>query len=268
MPLTKDHIPDTQPWRLSLLIGPATVQVFAHNPSGEDGGVVVESLGYDPSASSDAAALEEAVYSNPLLLQPFRKTDIVISTSQAITAPADTDTDAVRAILGVDHDHTLLESPLDDRTKVMYTVHRGVANFLQRTYDRIVPQHSLSALTAYYTLRGRRSNSARMFVSLGHRCADVVVLNRAGIAAARHFDTGSPRETAYYLLAIFRQCGLDTATDEIVVAGSAEQRVALMPILSNFAANVMPAIFPAGCYSDSSLAIKAPYPLVVLPLCE
>ncbi len=268
MPLTKDLIDDPSLWQLSLLIGAGGIDIFAHRSAGEDGGVVVESLRYDPAAQSAAEAVEEAVYSNPLLLQPFQKVHLVLSTPRAIVVPSDTDMESLETLLAMEHDDVMLESPVDDRHKVVYVVERGVANFLQRTYDRAVPVHALAVLARYSAARSRRGNVSRMLVSLGTDGADIVVFNQLGLAAARHVSVTTPRETAYYVLAIFKHCGMNARHDEIVIAGNTERRVALIPQLSRFVNSVMPAIFPAGRYSGASQAVKASYPLVVLPLCE
>ena len=69
-PLTKDLVDDASLWRLSLLIGDGAVDVLAHKIVG-DAPIVSARLPFDPAASSTAAAVEEVIYANPLLLAPF-----------------------------------------------------------------------------------------------------------------------------------------------------------------------------------------------------
>ena len=90
--LTKDLIDNPELWRLSLLIGNGGIDVFAHPVVGE-GSVICEHIGFDASLSSDASAIEDVVYANPLLLMPFRKVDIIVSTAMAAVVPADVQPD-------------------------------------------------------------------------------------------------------------------------------------------------------------------------------
>ncbi len=265
--LTKDLIDNPDLWNLSMLIGNGGMDVFAHCVVG-DGSVVSAHVDYDASVSSKASALEEAVYANPLLLMPFRKIDIVVACDKAVAVPDDVQPERMGQLLSVDSDTVLMESPLNSREKLIYALDRGIANFLNRTYDRTQPVHTLSVLCRYHQLRGQRNGSSRMFVNLGASSLDIVVFNSLGLAAVRHLDRASLDECAYWVVAIFRQCGLDSEYDEIIISGNSERRHSLMPMLSRFINNVMPAIFPSAVYHGDAAAMKAPFPLVILPLCE
>jgi len=265
--LTKDLVDNPDLWNLSMFIGDGGIDVFAYCVVGE-GSVVSAHVDYDASVSSKASALEEAVYANPLLLMSFRKIDIVVSCDKAVVVPDDVLPEKLGKLLSVDSDITLMESPLNSREKLVYALDRGIANFLSRTYDRTQPVHVLSVLCRYHQLRGQRNRSSKMSVNLGASSLDIVVFNSLGLAAVRHIDKASVDECAYWALAIFRQCGLDPEYDEIIISGNSERRHSLMPMLSRFINNVMPAIFPSSAYHGDTAAMKAPFPLVILPLCE
>lgn len=265
--LTKDLIDNPELWRLSLLIGNGGIDVFAHPVVGE-GSVICEHIGFDASLSSDASAIEDVVYANPLLLMPFRKVDIIVSTAMAAVVPADVQPDVFGKLLNTDRNTLILESPVNDREKLVFALDRGVANFIRRTYDGAPPVHTLSVLSRYFRLKGGHGNASRMFVNLGVDSLEIIVYNRLGLAAARQIDAVTTDECAYWAVALFRQCGLDTEYDEIIISGNSERRHSLMPLLSKFVNNVMPAIFPSAAYHGSAIAGKASFPLVIVPLCE
>lgn len=265
--LTKDLIDNPELWRLSLLIGKGGIDVFAHPVVGE-GSVICEHIAFDASLSSDASALEDVVYANPLLLMPFRKVDVVVSNATTTVVPADVQPEVLGKLLRTDRETLMLESAIDDREKLVFALDRGIANFIGRTYDGAVPVHVLSVLSRYFRIRGGHGNTSKMFVNLGADSLDLIVYNNLGLAAARHIDAVSIDECAYWSLALFKQCGLDVDYDEIIIAGDSERRHGLMPLLSKFVNNVMPAIFPSAAYHGSSIAGKAPFPLVIMPLCE
>lgn len=267
MALTKDLIDNPSLWHLSLMAGSHALDVFARPVVGDAPAVGVR-LPYDAAASSIAGAVEEAVYANPMLLQPFGRTDIVVDSDRAMVVPAHTSAEGVRTLLSLPASCVLRSDPIDSANELMYGLDERLDNFIARTFDTARVTHSLAVLARYYTLRGRRSNSSNMIVNLGQESADLLVFNRYGLVMARHFDSLSDDDAVYYILAVFRQAGLDPTSDELIVAGNAGRRMSMIPRLSRFVGLVLPAIFPAAAHHGDPAAMKAPFALALLPLSE
>lgn len=266
MTLNKELVDDPANWRLSMLLEPDAIEVFAHRLVGE-APVVAARLPLSATAPQ-AEAFEEAVYANPLLLMPFQKTDLLISTADALIAPPDVEEEPLRQLLGFENDKSLIFSEIDDRNSVAFLAPRGVANFVGRTFDKLQPRHVLSVLARYSLVRSQRGNTAKAYVCLGKKSLSLLVLNNLGLVMARHFDDVGIDEAAYWILAVFRHCGLDPQADEIFIAGDGDRRHQLTPRLSKFVNYVMPAIFPSAAYHGDAQAMKAAFPLTILPLCE
>lgn len=265
MPLTKDLVENPGLWRLSVMAGAGGMDVFARPVVGE-GAAVAASIPFDPASASQAAAVEEAVYANPMLLLPFGKTDIVISDSRALIAPPGTDPGNIATLLRLEPSTVLRTAPIDSRNEVVFGVDSRLDNFIVRTFDTATVTHALAVLGRFYTLKGRRANSANMIVNLGERSADMLVYDHYGLVMARHFDDLDDDDAVYYILAIFREAGLDPETDELLVAGDSNRRLRLSPRLSRFLGLVLPAIFPASAFHGDANALKAPLPLSLLSL--
>ena len=242
------------------MTGDKGISVFACPVVGE-GSVISEYLPYDAAVSSRASAIEDVVYANPMLLLPFRKVDIVFDTVKTAVVPADVQPDNFGRMLNLGSEWVIREAPLDSREKLIYAVDRGVDNFVSRTYDMGSRHHVLELLNRYCMRKKQSLAAARMYVNIGTDTLDLLVYNR-------YVACTSADECVYRALAVFKQCGLDPDYDEIVVSGNSERRHHLMPELSRFVANVLPAIFPSAAYHGDSTAHKAPFPLVILPLCE
>lgn len=264
-PLNNSLIDNPALWRLSLMLSPEGIDVFARRDSGDEPPVSGR-LAFDPAASSAAAAVEEVVYSNPMLLMAFRKVDIVVSGGFTLIVPPGTSTADIDAIFPAPDAAVTLTAPVDSRNEVMFRIDRGVHNFLQRTFDNAVPTHALAVLGNYFTYRSRLGNSSKMFVDLGPESMNVHVFNQLGLAMASCFNCPDINNAAYYALASADVAGLDFSADEIRIAGNADRRAAITPLLRRFARHVMPAIFPTG--AGDSAAMSAPFPLAILPLCE
>lgn len=265
--LSKDLIENPELWRLSLMTGDKGISVFACPVVGE-GSVISEYLPYDATVSSRASAIEDAVYANPMLLLPFRKVDIVFDAVKTAVVPVDVQPDDFGRMLNLGSECVLREAPLDSREKLIYAVDRGVDNFVSRTYDMGSRHHVLEVLNRYCMRKKQSLAAARMYINIGVDTLDILVYNRLGLCALQHVACTSADECVYRALAVFKQCGLDADYDEIVVSGNSERRHHLMAELSRFIANVLPAIFPSAAYHGDSTAHKAPFPLVILPLCE
>lgn len=248
-----------------MLLGTDAIEVFAHRTVGE-APVVVGRVGL--SGSDPAASFEEAVYANPLLLMPFQKVDLLVSTSEAMIVPPDVEEEPLRELLKTDNDKALVFSPIDDRNSVVFGLDRGVARFIARTFDKLTPRHTLEVLSRYCLIRNQRGNSSKIYVNLESKGMSLMAFNNLGLLMARQFDDVNTDEATYWILAAFRHCGLDPQADEIIISGDSDRRHQLNPLLAKFVNYVMPAIFPSAAYHGDTQAMKASFPLSILPLCE
>lgn len=265
MALTKDLVENPSLWRLSMQICSRSLEVFAHPVTGDASGVGA-SLPFDAAATSRGAAFEEVVYSNPMLLLPFGKTDIVVDSEEALIVATGTDAEEVAGLLRLPPSCVMHRSEIDARNDVLFSVDSAVANFIGRTFDRAEISHTLGVLARYHSLKGRRSNTSNMIVNLGLRSVDILVFNRFGLVMARHFDRLDNEDAVYYILAIFKEAGLDVETDELILSGDSSRRMELTPSLRRFVNIVLPAIFPSAAYHGDPAALKAPFPLGILPI--
>ncbi len=264
-PLTKDLVDRTDLCRLSLIIGRDAIDVLVRRIVGTEPSLTAR-VALDPATAGEAAAVEEAVYANPLLLAPYGKVDVALRTGRAIVAPAGTGADTVAALAAADPSLAALSSPLDRHNDVVYFTDRALANFISRTYDA-VPVHVLSPLVRYFEPRGRDGNTSNMFVELTEGGdMQLIVFNAAGLAAACSCRCLSADDAVYRVLAVFSRAGLDPENDNIAVAGSPELRRPLMESLTPFVRHVLPVIPPAGAFAGDTQALKAPVSLLTLSL--
>lgn len=265
--LTKDLVAVPEHWRLSLRLTADALDVFAHPFIGEEEPLAAV-IPFEPGVARQADALQEAIYANPLLLQPFGRVDFVVASEDVLIVPNEADSQLIAGLFGLDEDCQVLESAVDNRSKAMFMLPKAVANFITRTFERTAPRHELSVLAEYFGTKGRQNNASRMFVDLGERSANILAYGPYGLIAAKHIDKATNDDVAYWTLAIFKEAGLDAETNEIMISGDSQRRHALMPQLNRFVSYVMPAIFPAAAYHGSAAAMRAPFSLSVISLCE
>lgn len=254
-------------WRLSMMVSHRGLDVWAVREVGEPQAVSV-CLGADPAASDRASLIEEIIYSNPLLLKQFRKLDIVFDGGFTLVVPAGTSLEDIDAVFPDDEKNITLSTPIDSRNSLVFRIDRQTYNFFRRTFDYVSPTHSLAVLAKYFAHRSRLGNSGKLYLDLSEDSMNVLVFNHLGLSMASCFECKDINDAAYYALASAKTVSLDMKNDEIRVAGNPDRRARIMPLLRRFANNVMPAIFPASSVCNESSAQNAPFPLIVLPLCE
>lgn len=268
MPLTRELISEPGRYRLLLSLGERSLHVVASCVAGDEEAVAATI----ELADSSAHTLEEAVYANPMLLLPFARTDVVAVTGRVHILPPDTatDSDAVDALTEIfDDDHPVaLADNIDMHNTALLLLSRERVNFIRRTFDRASIHSHLAVLGRYLTRRSRLGNSGKVFVNLRRDSLDILAFNSLGLAAANTIKTADDNDAAYFAMAIAREVGLAIDSDEFIISGDRQRRVAVTEILRRFASAVVPLIVPAAATAYLPKSVDIPLELIVLPLCE
>lgn len=273
-PLTSEILDtDTRRWRLSLQVCPEAIEAVLRpvTPGATDESMIWSRIPLPEAAASVAEAVQEAVYANPLLVAPFGKVDVLVRTSRVAFLPAgDSGAGApAAALLGWDaSEDELFITGADRIYDVVAAADSAVLRFLRRTFDTAEPRHPLAVLARWFGSRSLMGNSGKIFVNLNPGRADVFVYNNLGLAAATTLPGTTPDELCYYVLALARNCGLDSDDYEIHLAGDSAARAAATAPLRRFVPAVVPAVFPSALLAYGQKALAAPLELTILPLCE
>lgn len=265
-------------WRLSLEVHPAFVDVVMYSLV-EENSLIYERIPLD-SALAPVAAFEEFVYENPLLLSDFRKVDIIIDTPRYTFLPAACATDDVcEAAISALWSQAALAArsiPISGTPDALVMgIDPGLAAFISRTFLDTVPSHPMAVLAKYFRRISAQGNTGKLYARLGEDRVDVIAFSPAEAMAgasplrvACSYPAPTPDDAVYFMLASAKQAGFDLAADEIMLCGDPKVREAVAPKLRAFARYVMPVIFPSEIFKAGKAALKAPFQLVILPLCE
>ena len=248
-PLTRDLIKNTEHRYLTLSFSNSVLEVLI---TGDDPGEepLVARIPFTVT-STVAAALEEAVYSNPLLLSQFKRTTVIAVTPRFHVLPSESsgDQDLADALAEMfDHDNpAYIFDDIDRRHCVAAAVDREVFRFVQRTFDRATLRSHIAVLGSFFATRSRLGNTAKMFVNLRHgRDMEIVVYNNHGLDAATYISCSDLNDTIYYILAAATAAHIDLgAGDEVFLGGDKDRRAAVLPALQKYAPKVLPLIIPS-----------------------
>ena len=263
-------VADPSMWRLSMEISPSTLSVALYSPV-EANSLIYREIPLDPAADI-LRAVEDAVYDNPLMLQPFGRTDILIDTRRLTLVPAALDPAYASGIASAYWPDGTLEAVVEtikgtDATAVM-AIGSDLYSFLCRTFPDARIAHSLSPLISYFALSGRLGNSGKIYAHLRAGAVDIIAFGPRGLLMANTFSAPADDDVLYYIMAATERCGLTPTDDELMICGDTAMRETLMPRLRRFHSYVMPVIFPSLMFRAGKDALRAPFELMVLPLCE
>ena len=270
--LDKDLIKDPRLWRLALRIDEKRMHVVLFC-SVEDNSLIYRESPLDTAAQSTQKAIEEAIYENPLLLSDFARIDCIIETDKFTIIPAEIDNpDIQEKIFNTtfpSFDGIVIENKLEElNSSILMGLDEELANFLHRTFNNPKIQHCLAPLCIYFNRNSQLGNSGKMYAYLHDNKLNLLTFGDKTIRLANMFAFREPIDAIYYIMACRDMLKLDAQDNELLIAGDNSLRDAITPTLREYLAYVMPVIFPSSMFKAGKDAMKAPFDLIVLPLCE
>ncbi|MDE6207227.1 MAG: DUF3822 family protein [Muribaculaceae bacterium] len=261
-------------WRLVLGIAPGALHAVAFSTVA-DATMIYRRLTLGGSDSLHRQ-LEEAIYAAPWLLSDFGRVDIAVSTPYFTVVPAGLDDDGLAAsltdIAGDTPDAVELLSDSTPQCRVVWALDADCRRFLARTFRNAPVHHAISPLLKYFDTVSSASNRAKLFVHLSDetpRRLDIIEYDASGclrMAVSKEWEVDN--DALYYILSVAELTGFDRENDELQLCGDQTLRSRLSTLLSRYVRHVLPLIFPSAALRSGREAFRAPFPLVILPLCE
>lgn len=241
----------------------------------EDNSVITRHIPVAPGITDPTKAVEEAVYDAPLLLADFDRTDCVVDSGRYIILPSEGASPEVIEALGRElypEEHESLEAVVNplaplDCTLVAW-IPRELMHFLRRTFNNPPVHHHIAPLCRYFAAKSRMGNSGKMYANFRQGYVDLIAFGRRGLLVANSYRVRETTDILYYVMALRKEIGFDGEDDEMFVSGDPDVREIVLPQLREYIPNVMPVIFPSTALRGGEEALKAPFNLIVLPLCE
>ncbi len=273
-PLDSSLIANPRLYNLILRIEPSRFDVMIYN-GGEDDSLIYRNIRQD-SALSQVAALEETVYDNPVLLGDFNKITVIIATPEYAIVPswigeedALTEKVAEKLLIRDDTETELLSIKMPELgiTDLINSESRLIA-FLRRTFNNPEILHHIVPLIKYFYKSDKLGAIGKIFVNLRNDSLDIISFSENSLKLVNTFTFNDRMDAAYYILAACEQLKKDSNEHEILISGNSEIREEITPILRKYVGYVMPVIFPSTIFKAAKDTMKAPFDLIVQPLCE
>lgn len=235
----------------------------------EDNSLIFRDIALDTQAMSPLAALEDAIYENPLLLSDFSMIDCLLDTTRFTVVPSEIRSEELRrrllASLWADDGYEVVADDISgcDAT-ILTAVDAGVSGFLGRTFIDAEVSNRIAPLASYFSGKSRLGSSGKMFVNLHGNAMDIISFGRDRLKMASTIVFGSLEDAVYYILASAKVTEFSVEADELMLCGDGAMREQLMPLLRRYVNYVMPVVFPSAMMRAGKDAMSVPFELIVL----
>lgn len=271
-PLTRELVTEPAYCRLDLRIGLSGLDVMIYNPL-EDNSLLLRHISLPADDAEKLKCIETFIYDNPLLLGDFKTTTAITESDRFMTVPSPVAEacDHLSLLREANSDIDSRAAVTEDRLEafdasILTPLEPATANFLRRTFPNIRLHNALYTFTRYCHSNLTKGNTVKVFINLRDKSLDIAVMSSNTLYLLNRFGYRDINDAVFYIL----NCTEDISDEisEILIAGDPRQRDILMPMLRKFRPYVMPMIFPSAMFRAGADAMKSPFDLIILPLCE
>ena len=259
-------------WTLQLAFHPRVLRYMLFDRQ-VDNSLIAGEISLDNGTDSYLKTLENAVYDNSVLLDDYGQVQLLVDTSHFVLLPPEVTDDGeadelLRAQFPELEGDTALCTLPRCGVKLAFELPDGLLGFLRRTFNMAPIAHHLMPLCEYYARFCQRSGVRRMFLNFHDERMDLVVFDRDHLQLANTFAPRNASDAAFMALHAWQSLGMDVRGDELQFSGDKAMRDPVAQELRRYISYVMPAIFPAAAMRLSHDAMRAPFNLITLALCE
>lgn len=220
--------------------------------------------------------IEEIVYENPVLLSPFGNISTLIQSREYIIVPENFASDESfsgdmlrQTFPEMDESDGIFINRIPEfKAAVVFGVNETTTGFLNRNFTNPGFFNHLTPLLHYFGTRGERESASRIIVNMRGKSLDIIACRRNRLILCKTINYSTIDDAVYFILSIRHSVEMTDDTNEILVSGEREKRLAVIGALRDFVPSVMPVIFPPAVYRRGHDSINAPFELSLLSLCE
>lgn len=260
-------------WTLFLLVESGSISYLLSSAGQVPIVGEIELSGIDETGK--LKALENAVYDNSFLLDDYRRVTVIMRSRLFTILPpqysefTDRACEAHRSASVTTGNY--IAATFYDKANVTITweAEKGVVNFLQRTFNTPPVYHHLHPIIGYCRELNRTAQAGRLYLNFHTpEMMDIVAFgNNDKLLMANTISPRSTADAAYFALAAWKSCGLNTNDDnELVILGKNESGAAVSQVVRDYISRVVPAMPPAKIMKHGTEIAQAPLELLSLLL--
>lgn len=218
------------------------------------------------------SALENTIYDNSFLLEHYQRVVIALHSQHFVIMPKELAERRMAeqvfnaSFSAVDGELFTCQAGVDD-AMIACDVPNGLVSFLKRTFSSPTILHHLSPLCRYCT-KAYADEPESLHINVQKNEAHVVAARNASLQMANTFSYRTMSDLVYYVLSVWKHCGMNTVTGKIFITGDNDLRKELSQQLRQWVKYAMPEVMPAQALRLGQNAVDIPFNLILLALYE
>lgn len=263
-------------WNLMLRLDEDAITFMVYSDK-IDNSIISRQIPLDKASGSYLRAIENAVYDNPMLLLDYNSVKVMVRSERFIISPSQFGEgeegcelleELFTKMYGTADGEVFSSELYTGGPIVTFEMPKGVEQFLRRTFNNPPVVHHLSSLARYFHAKSASSGISKMYMHFDGAKMELCLFKRGEFVMANTFKCRAPQDALYFAMHAWQSYGCDAMVDEMQLSGSKTVRDELKPLLRKYVNYVMPVIFPATAMKLGEDAIKAPFDLILLSICE
>ena len=277
--IDKELIGEPRLYRLAMRLETETLHVMLYR-TGEPESMVYRAIPLDAPGLTLEGRLEETVYNNPLLLADFERVTLLVDTTRYAVIP-DMAAGGDTLFAEVLADRLLPDSDDERQPEVTFTpMSPGGASvamklpaqlvaFLRRTFNNPDIYPAIVPLSRYFHDSSRIGHSGKIYINLRPGSLDLLAFAGDRLDIANTFTFRESADAVYYIMSV-RNMLMERDCDdrELLLSGDDTLREEITSVLREYVGYVMPATYPSTLTRAPKDALKAPFDLIIIQLCE
>ncbi|MGL4411754.1 MAG: DUF3822 family protein [Bacteroidales bacterium] len=265
-------IEKSEQYDLSIRLRPDGFSFYISNGALQDPVIEMTHVTFN-GEESYLEQFKSSVYSNENLLLPYKIVTVVVDTNRYTLVPNSIyDIDKTRALLGlgipIDTSKDVNENYIPQLDSCMlFEIDAELSAFLTRAFVLPNIKSHISALLSLYFGLKTADATAKMFVYLSSKHAEIVMFDQDSIQLIKRVSIENCNDLAFYILSLWQQFACDQENDSIYIFGDAELSSELILILKRYIRKVVTKSLPDQL--SASIGVKhTPLDILTLSLCE
>lgn len=170
------------------------------------------------TASADEGGMQQIFWSHPLLALPFKSSTLLVEDGSPFAiVPEDlfdsaSPEDWLSLTSEIEGRKVLIEAIEEEHLYIIYSVHRELFDFCQRSFSLPSFGHHISTQLVYTLRMSRREHPEVVTAYIGREHLQVVVARSGELLLANLYRIVSEADCLYYITALYRQFKLDPHT--------------------------------------------------------
>lgn len=255
---------------LSIRIQPDGIYYTIHHPELSDFFISKE-IKSENHSRIDLSFIEKAIYAEPILLNPFKKTFIIVSNDHFTWVPEEffdpeEENISYNYCFPGDQSRVLSSSLKDKSAYLLFGLDKEIYGFIQRTFGNITYLHSIGILCEFFKELHPERTTPEMYAHLQNKQLYLFCFDSSGLILANTFSCKTAEDIVYYILNVWEQLSMNQQQDRLSLMINMANPEQVNSILKKYIKNICSLSYSnkANTENDENIVVSGTF---ALPAC-